>query len=795
MKQSDAGAAITAGHDTVLVADAGGVAADSTVAALDGHAPSLVAECCDADTLLTRLPEADGAVATLDDEGSDLLRSVRDAEPTLPFVLVGNELAPTAVEAAVAAGATDVVDLSTTPSSLVATRIRNAVARGQAGTAGVSTAGPDASRTADPSRSNDDTDLAALKDRALDEANLGVVISEASADVPTVFVNEGFGRITGYDPETFVGRNCRALQGPETDERPVRTMREAIEEERHSSVVLKNYRADGTEFWNEVDISPVRDDDGTVTHFLGFQRDVTERKRLQQELVSARRSLQQLYAVTTDTSLSFEERVERTLAIGCERLGVDLGFVTDISDDTQTVVHAVGEHPLLQPGEACPLSESYCRRTLETEGLLAVVHAADDWEDDPGYETFGLECYIGGKVTVDGELYGTLCFADDEPREEPFSESQAVFVELLTRWVGYELERRMHERDLRVAERRFTSLFDNPMTFAGVLDPDGALREANDTALSTLEPGVSVVGTPFWEMPWWTVEGSAETVREAVERAADGEVATYECAYVHAEGEGTVGVTIYPVYGVDEGETDAVVSLMAIGADTTQRTEQAAQLARQRDRLEEFASVVSHDLRSPLEVARGRLQLYEATGDSEHLESVGRSLNRISTLIEDLLTLARQGDAVSDVEPTAIGTVARQAWGTVSTDTARLVVDVDDVAVEADPSRLQQLLENLFRNGMEHAVPDDVSDTGVDPEITIRLTGLADRPGFAVEDDGRGIPPEHRDSVFERGYTTNDDGTGFGLPIVERIADAHGWSVSVTESDAGGARFEFSFDR
>ncbi|AUV80955.1 hypothetical protein C2R22_04170 [Salinigranum rubrum] len=526
---------------------------------------------------------------------------------------------------------------------------------------------------------------------------------------------------------------------------------------------------------------------------------------LQRELDDVQRSLHDLYTVTTDASLSLDERIERTLALVCDRIDVRLGFLTRIDDDTQRIVHAVGDHPLLQPGESCPLSTSYCRRTLEADGLLAVGHAAVDegWEDDPGYELFGLECYLGGRVSVDGDLYGTLCFADTEPRNEPFTESQTAFVELLTRWVSYELERERHERDLQRATRRFRALFDNPRTFAGILDPDGTLREVNDTARSTLSDPDSAVGLPFWDTPWWAPDDdSVATVRDAVEAASGGEAASFECRYFPQEGAGTVSATIYPVYGAlaedevlgggtfDAAATDdaEVVSLMAVGTDTTTRTEQAEQLRRQRDRLEEFASVVSHDLRSPLEVARGRLHLYEKTGDGENLGDVKASLDRMSTLIDDLLDLARQGEAVSNPTSTSVSDVARRAWNTVATDEATLAVDLDsDLTVDADPSRLRQLFENLFRNSVEHGSTDG-------ERVTIRLVALDDRRGFAVEDDGVGIAPDDREQVFERGVTTNQAGTGFGLAIVERVVEAHGWRIDVTESAAGGARFEVSFD-
>ncbi|WP_049935170.1 receiver/sensor box histidine kinase [Haloplanus natans] len=213
------------------------------------------------------------------------------------------------------------------------------------------------------------------------------------------------------------------------------------------------------------------------------------------------------------------------------------------------------------------------------------------------------------------------------------------------------------------------------------------------------------------------------------------------------------------------------------------------ELARQNGRLDEFASVVSHDLRNPLNVAEGNLELARMAVEDEHLDRVADALDRMHELIEDLLTLARSGRTVDDVRPVDLRSVAERAWATTDTEGARLVFDGDPGTVRADESRLTQVFENLFRNCVEHGSTD--SRPGAEAgAVTITVGGT--ESGFYVADDGPGIPESIREDVFEPGYTTAADGTGFGLDIVRTIAAAHGWRVAVVEGTTGGARFEFT---
>lgn len=227
-------------------------------------------------------------------------------------------------------------------------------------------------------------------------------------------------------------------------------------------------------------------------------------------------------------------------------------------------------------------------------------------------------------------------------------------------------------------------------------------------------------------------------------------------------------------------KNDEVTEIIGITRNVTERVKRERQLRNQKKQLEEFAGVVSHDLRNPLNVAQARAEFLDLNCDSEHLPPLVRALDRMEALISDTLTLARQGQVVAETAPIQLVNLVGACWKTVPTDEAAIEV-TDKITIVGDRSRLQHLFENLFSNAVEHAGAD----------VTVRV-GQLDDHGFYVEDTGPGIPADERDAVFEPGQTSASGGTGFGLAIVKRIAEAHGWKVAIKESVVGGARFEFT---
>ena len=398
----------------------------------------------------------------------------------------------------------------------------------------------------------------------------------------------------------------------------------------------------------------------------------------------------------------------------------------------------------------------------------------DDRRDDVDVEALNREVRERGELSTDVRRQatdGVRDFRVDITLRNPEAEvpeGYAIYTDIT--------EHKQYEREQK---QRYEAIFDQSFQFTGLMEPDGTLIEANASSLDIVGlDEEEVLGEPFWETPWWQFDAETpDKIREAVERAADGEFVRDELEACSKQGTITVDFSLRPVTD-DDGE---VRYLIPEGRDITELRaleRRERELARQNKRLDRFARVVSHDLRNPLNIASVKLALARRECDSDHLDDLARAHDRMAELIDDVLTLTREGKSVESGQRVDLGELAEATAREMPTGPA---IETETAAtVRADPVRLRRLLENLFDNAVEHG----------GPELTIRVGDLPD--GFYVQDDGVGIPEEHRDQVLEAGYTTGDEGTGFGLSIVREITEAHDWSVRVTEAADGGARFEFT---
>jgi len=578
---------------------------------------------------------------------------------------------------------------------------------------------------------------------AVEHAGHVVLITDANGTI--THVNDAFETVTGYAAAEAIGRQPSMLQSGQHDETVYRDLWRTISSGEVWEGELVNERKDGSQYVIDQTIAPISagedGEDDEITGFVAINRNVTDRKERELNLDFLKQAIDQAgIGIGTYGADGYATYVNERLA--------DL-FGTD-RDDLRTR-HMATLDPDLDPDRFEEYWTSFDdgeRRIYDTR-----IGRVDTGEEVPAE-------VVTARVRIDGEPYQVNTVRDAAVRKR-------------------------QERDLE----RFRSAVEHAGHSVLITDVEGTITYVNDAfeAVSGYTAAEAIGRTPAMLR---SGEHDEAFYRDLWETILDGDV--WQGEVVNEGKDGTryvVDQTIAPITD-DDGK---ITGFVAINRDVTAIKEYERELEAQNDRLKQYGETVAHDLRNPLALLDAELTKFEiavddadGTVDAETVgqfcADVGTTIERMEALIDDLLAMAEQGQRVLEFESASVESAATEAWAQIEAPSATL--SIEDTDVDADPDRLRELLANLFRNAVEHAGEN----------VRLRVTPLDFSAGFAVEDDGPGIPEAERDDVFERGFTTAEDGTGFGLAIVEQIADAHGWSVSVTESRDGGARFELRVD-
>ncbi|MHC3380456.1 PAS domain S-box protein [Haloarcula sp. H-GB5] len=257
--------------------------------------------------------------------------------------------------------------------------------------------------------------------------------------------NAGAEQITQYEESDISGQHCSTFYTEQqvADGIPEQLLREARGCGKATDRGLR-VRKDGSTFWADVTVTVLREN-GDIRGFANVIKDITEQIERERRQATAERYREKLYEVTNDTDRRFEQRLVDVLALGVEYLGIDQGHLVavDPKAGTHEIIATSGDPSLTAPGDITSLSETYCRRTIESDGMLSIYNAEQQGlDDDPAHQRYGIGCYLGAKIELDGELFGTVCFVARDSRSGQFRQDEQAFVELLTRWLKYELSRR-----------------------------------------------------------------------------------------------------------------------------------------------------------------------------------------------------------------------------------------------------------------------------------------------------------------------------------------------------------------
>ncbi|AXR83546.1 hypothetical protein AArcMg_3573 [Natrarchaeobaculum sulfurireducens] len=269
--------------------------------------------------------------------------------------------------------------------------------------------------------------------------------------------------------------------------------------------------------------------------------------------------------------------------------------------------------------------------------------------------------------------------------------------------------------------------------------------------------------------------GLADRATALTEAIQANEQRDLECRRVTPDGIRDFVLTVVPLDVTDS--TAANAGGLLVYEDVTQQRRQERKLLAATRRLETISERIDDDARSPLNTARGYLELAEKTGDEEHFDVVETAHERLSDRLQELVDVA-DGER-TDAEPVSLVEVATRAWLTSETGKAQLLTD-GDVVLEADRNQLYTLFESVFRTTIEIEAADDDA-------ASVTLTVGTTDDGFYVAGSRPTEADADREADPEPGRLADADGSAFGLEPIERLADAHGWDVGVAADDDGTA--------
>ncbi|WP_170977329.1 PAS domain-containing protein [Halorussus salinisoli] len=553
-------------------------------------------------------------------------------------------------------------------------------------------------------------------------------------DYRFTFANDAVLEMWGRTREESIGKTLREIgYEPWHAEMHEREIDEVIEtKELVRGEVAFPHAEHGQRIYEYI-FAPVLDDDGNVEAIAGTTRDVTERKQAEEEL---QKSKERFHALI-DASSDVVYRMSPDWSEMHELEGKEFLADTDesISDWLDKYIH-----PDDQPRVMEAIDEA-----IRTKSIFELEHRVERDDGSIGW-TFSRAVPM---LDEDGEI--------DE-------------------WIGMAsdiTERKRRERALEESERRYRTLAENfPNGAVTVYDEDLRIELTQGSVLGeTLPSRNQLEDRRVAEVyPENILEDLEPLLRAAIEdRETDSDVFEF-------------GGRNWRVWATPLRDADGdVFAGLSFAQDITEQVEREQELELRTERLNQFASMLAHELRNPVTIGQIYSQQLPDDTDAEAVEYVTEAFDRIEDIIDVMLVLTRNHDAIGERAPVALNEEAQAAWADVDAPDAVLNIEIDQT-IQADETYIRHLFRNLLENAVEHGGRD----------VTITVGELP--TGFYVADDGVGIPPEERDTVFDEGYTTaaESGGTGLGLAFVREVADVYDWTCAVTESAADGARFEFT---
>ncbi|HQS57863.1 MAG: hypothetical protein B7Y56_05670 [Gallionellales bacterium 35-53-114] len=621
------------------------------------------------------------------------------------------------------------------------------------------------------------TDISALKanelrlrlqSSAMESSIDGILIADARiTDMPLIYVNPAFERISGYAAAEVLGKNCRFLQGDDRAQPGLEIIREAFREQRACTVLLRNYRKTGELYWNDLTLSPVRNNGGDITHYIGVCNDVTERTRVERDAEASKERLRrgQFFANIG----TWEWHIRSGDLFWTERIaplfGYPVGELDTSYDNFLAAIHPDDRQKVTDAVNAC----------IERDVPYDIEHRVV-WPD--GTVRWLLE---RGAVLRDADgkplqMLGVVQDIDDRKRaEQALAERERQLREAQTlanlgSWTAEIASGALHWSDeiYRIFGHDPGSFEPSVKAFHAAIHPDDCQLVADSERRAEQTGTYNVIHRIV------RPDGSIRHV--------------HELARVEADAAGKMA----RMSGTVQDITEQVVAELALIAarDEADRANQAKS---------EFLSSMSHELRTPMNAILGFGQLlkYDDTLSAEHADSVGEIMKageHLLDLINEVLDLAKveSGHINLSIEPVELCPIVEECLGLI-----RILADKRNIrishnglkgaSVRADSTRLKQVLLNLLSNAVKY------NRDGGSVHLDVQVHGT-DRLRIRVKDSGPGIHAAKLQQIFQPfnrldAENSGIEGTGIGLTITRRIVEMMGGIVDVESETGVGSTF------
>lgn len=505
------------------------------------------------------------------------------------------------------------------------------------------------------------------------------------------------------------------------------------------------------------------------------------------------KAYKRLYDVIHTNEEPLHDRLENALEIGVEHFGVDVGYITQLDPEKDHLEVIVSTNSETQPslkGLSDTLSNTFCQRTIENEAVFAFPDVSTvGLENHPATQKYGVHCYHGAPIVVNGEPYGTVCFAAQAARETAFTEQEKSFSHLIASIVGYEFEQQDYESKLSTREKELQkhaeinrALTDINFNVTFRTDRSGQITYTSSSAEELIgytkrELEGTFVGSLYAE------EYGSIDLQGMLDRALSGETVEEwdfpiekrngEICYVDFRGAPIYDTTVT----VEDRSTTDIIGVQGIIRDATDRR-------RRQGFMSVIHRVLRHNLRNDVGVIRGYSDMLEQTvaNDADArlaLDRIQTAADRLLDISESAQNLQRNVKTATSLKETRLKPILNRVVTEVQSEYPAATINLNtpvNVVVYTSP-RIETALKELIENAAKHS--------GESPTVSISIEKGHESTTIFVSDDGPGLP-ESEKTVLERGNETPlVHGTGLGLWMAYwAIANLDG-SLSVSTTTNG----------